>query len=110
MGKLKRELAEDLKHLSEAYDQLAQHFDEINTERLALIEAATKKTYINNTQSMYCSDGEFIAEHSNGTLIWDAQSLFEDLPFIVTQVTNEAAKTAEMHLEMLKDSLKELSI
>jgi len=42
MGKLKREIAEDLERLREAYEQLAQNFDEVNTERLALKEEVSE--------------------------------------------------------------------
>ena len=38
MGKLKRELAQDLDDLNEAYDYLAHSFDEMNKELLALKE------------------------------------------------------------------------
>ena len=114
MGKLKRELAEDLKHLSEAYDQLATGFDKINTERLALIEELAeienkKIVYIKDATCINCNDGELVVEHSNGDmLIWEVKSLLEDLPFIVTQVAKEVRKEVEENIQFLKENISKL--
>jgi chaperonin cofactor prefoldin len=116
MGKLKRELSKELEHLKEAYDQLAQHFDEINTERLALIDELdemrlkeNKIVYIKDATGIHCNDGELVVEHSKGDmLIWEVKSLLEDLPFIVTQVAKEVRKEVEENIKMLKENISEL--
>ena len=111
---LKTELVQDLKNLNEAYDYLAHTFDEINTERLALVEelAELKKNkivYIKDSTHIYCNDGEFVVEHSNGDmLIWEVKSLLEDLPFIVTQVAKEVRKEVEENIEFLKENISKL--
>lgn len=114
MGKLKRELSKELEHLKEAYEQLAQNFDEMNAERLALKEEITevkrhKIVYIKDATGIHCNDGELVVEHSNGDmLIWEVKSLLEDLPFIVTQVAKEVRNEVEENIKMLKENISEL--
>ena len=114
MGKLKRELSKELEHLKEAYEQLAQNFDEMNAERLALIEELAelkrhKIVYIKDATGIHCNDGELVVEHSNGDmLIWEVKSLLEDLPFIVTQVAKEVRNEVEENIKMLKENISEL--
>ena len=114
MGKLKRELSKELEHLKEAYEQLAQNFDEMNAERLAFKEEIAevkrhKIVYIKDATGIHCNDGELVVEHSNGDmLIWEVKSLLEDLPFIVTQVAKEVKKEVEENIQFLKENISKL--
>jgi chaperonin cofactor prefoldin len=114
MGKLKRELSKELEHLKEAYEQLAQNFDEMNAERIAfkeeIAEIENKKiVYIKDATGICCNDGELIVEHSSGDmLIWEVKSLLEDLPFIVTQVAKEVRKEVDENIKMLKEDISKL--
>ena len=114
MGKLKRELSKELELLKEAYEQLAQNFDEMNSEQLAFKEELAevkrhKIVYIKDATGIHCNDGELVVEHSNGDmLIWEVKSLLEDLPFIVTQVAKEVRKEVEENIQFLKENISEL--
>ncbi len=60
MGKLKRELSKELELLKEAYEQLAQNFDEMNAELLAFKEEIAevkrhKIVYIKDATGIHCN-------------------------------------------------------
>jgi len=62
---------------------------------------------------LQCSDGELhIGFGDSGEnerwLVWNTDSLFKDLPFIISQVIKENKKMQDMYLDSIKDSLKEL--
>ena len=66
-----------------------------------------KSTYIGQTDSLHCSDGELYIEYDEDkTLVMNVEQLYKDLPFIISQVVKEQKKTNKMHLKMLKHSLK----
>ena len=70
------------------------------------LEEAQLHTYIYNTDSLWCSDGElYIAYNNNKTLVMDVDQLFKDLPSIIRMVTKEQKKMQEMHLKMIKEAL-----
>ena len=77
------------------------------------LEKAKKHTYIHETNHQYCQDGEMHFGYGNvgedeKWLVWNTDSLFKDLPFIITQVVKENKKMQEMYLDLIKESLKEL--
>ena len=73
------------------------------------LEEAQSHTYIYNTDTLWCSDGElYIGYNDNKTLVMDVDQLFRDLPSIIRMVTKEQKKMQEMHLKMIKDTLKVL--
>ncbi len=77
------------------------------------LEKAKKHTYIHETNHLYCQDGEMHFGYGNvgedeKWLVWNTDSLFKDLPFIITQVVKENKKMQEMYLDLIKESLKEL--
>jgi hypothetical protein len=41
-------------------------------------------------------------------VVFDVETLFKDLPFMITQVVKEQAKMQVWHLERLTESLKEI--
>lgn len=116
------EFSTNLESLSIEYEQLGQDYsslllsyEEKKTEclalqdRLANVYDENRTTYISDTDSIHCIDGEFVAEHSDGNiLVWDCDSLMRDLPYIVRQVAAEVKNTSKMNLKMLQESLNEI--
>ncbi len=74
----------------------------------AQLEEAQSHTYIYETNTLYCSDGElYIGYGHNGDkkLVMNVDQLFRDLPSIINMVTKEQNKMQEMHLKMIKEAL-----
>ena len=72
----------------------------------AQLEEARTHTYISETDSLHCSDGElYIGYDDNKTLVMEVDQLFRDLPSIIGMVTKEQRKMQEMHLKMIKEAL-----
>tara|TARA_B110000208_G_scaffold129724_1_gene157451 strand:+ start:189 stop:464 length:276 start_codon:yes stop_codon:yes gene_type:complete len=72
----------------------------------AQLKEAQSHTYIYDTDSLWCSDGElYIGYNDNKTLVMDVDQLFRDLPSIISMVTKEQKKMQEMHLKMIKEAL-----
>jgi hypothetical protein len=72
----------------------------------AQLQDAQTHTYIGETDSLHCSDGElYIGYDDKNTLIMEVDQLFRDLPSIISMVTKEQKKMQEMHLEMIKKAL-----
>jgi len=75
----------------------------------AQLEAARSRTYIGETQGLYCDDGELHIDYDNNKrLVMDVNQLFMDLPFIISEVCKEQKKMQEMHLEMIKEAQTEI--
>jgi len=75
----------------------------------AQLEATKSRTYIGETQGLYCDDGELHIDYDNNKrLVMDVNQLFMDLPFIISQVCKEQKKMQEMHLEMIKEAQTEI--
>ena len=105
-------LSEEYEQLDEGYSSLSHFYEEKKTECLALqdrladVYDENRTTYIADTHSIHCVNGEFVAEHSDGnTLVWDCDSLMRDLPYIVRQVAAEVKNTSKMNLKMLQECL-----
>ena len=72
----------------------------------AQLQEAQSHTYIGETDTLHCSDGElYIGYDDNKTLVMEVDQLFRDLPSIISMVTKEQKKMQEMHLEMIKKAL-----
>jgi hypothetical protein len=72
----------------------------------AQLEEAQSHTYIGETDTLHCSDGElYIGYDDNKTLVMEVDQLFRDLPSIISMVTREQKKMQQMHLEMIKEAL-----
>ena len=75
----------------------------------AQLQEAQSHTYIGETDTLHCSDGElYIGYDDNKTLVMEVDQLFRDLPSIIGMVTKEQKKMQEMHLEMIKQATIEL--
>jgi len=70
------------------------------------LEEAQSHTYIYDTDTLWCSDGElYIGYNNDKTLVMDVDQLFRDLPSIISMVTKEQKKMQAMHLKMIKEAL-----
>ena len=72
----------------------------------AQLQDAQLHTYVGETDSLHCSDGElYIGYNDDKTLVMNVDQLFRDLPSIISMVTKEQKKMQQMHLEMIKEAL-----
>jgi len=73
------------------------------------LEEAQSHTYIYETDTLWCSDGElYIGYNDDKTLVMNVDQLFRDLPSIISMVTKEQKKMQKMHLKMIKETLTEI--
>ena len=77
------------------------------------LKDAKQNTYIYETNHLQCSDGELhigFGEYGENErwLVWNTDSLFKDLPFIISQVIKENNKQQKIYLDSIKDSLKQI--
>ena len=84
-------------------------------ERIVQLESELKQanriTYIHQSHSLYCSDGELhicYGLEDEKEVVYNVNSLFEDLPFIINQVCKEQKKEQAAYLTRIKDELEEL--
>jgi len=77
------------------------------------LKHAKENTYIYETNHLQCNDGEIhigfgdVGDNERW-LVWNVNSLFDDLPYIVSQVVKEQANMQKWKLQSLKESLKEI--
>jgi len=72
------------------------------------LKGAQSHTYIYETNTLYCSDGELYIGYGHNdekTLVMNVDQLFRDLPSIIRMVTKEQKKQQEMHHKMIKEAL-----
>ena len=72
------------------------------------LQEAQSHTYIYQTDTLHCSDGELYIEYGDKTLVMDVDQLYRDLPSIIYMVCKEQKKMQAMHLEMIKEAQTEL--
>lgn len=76
-----------------------------------LLEAKSH-TYIGDTHSLHCQDGEMYFYYGDidneKVLVYNTDQLFKDLPFIINQVCKENKKMQDWYLGKIKDEIKEL--
>jgi len=86
-------------------DNLIEKIEQLEKE----LELAKKHTYVYETTSLHCNDGEFYMYYGDDKcVVFDVEQLFKDLPFMINQVVKEQAKMQDWHLERLTESLKEI--
>jgi len=90
----KTELQQEIKQLKQQLKESKQH------------------TYIHETHHLYCQDGELHIHYgdveNDNWLVWNTDSLFKDLPFIINQVVKQNKKMQKMYLNNIKEELKEM--
>mgnify|MGYP003677668231 FL=1 len=71
---------------------------------------AKKHTYIHDTHTMWCDNGELHVGFNNDRwLVWNTDDLFKDLGSIVSMVTKENTEMQKWYLDKIKESLKEIN-
>ena len=71
---------------------------------------AKKHTYIHDTHTMWCDNGELHVGFNNDRwLVWNTDDLFKDLGSIVCMVTKENTEMQKWYLDKIKESLKEIN-
>ena len=68
-----------------------------------------KYKYINEIDSIACSNGELYLSSNKTTLIFNTDSLYKDLHIIVDLVIKENSKSQKLYSEQLKETLKQLN-
>ena len=72
----------------------------------AQLDEAKSHTYIYDTDTLWCADGELYFGYNNDkTLVMDVDQLFRDLPSIIRMVTKEQKKQQAMHHKMIREAL-----
>jgi len=78
-------------------------------EKILQLEAALKNTYVYDTDTLWCRDGElYIYYNDDKMLVMNVDQLFRDLPSIISMVTEEQKKMQKMHHKMIKETLTEI--
>ena len=85
-------------------DELKQRIENLKFQ----LQEAQSHTYIYQTDTLHCSDGELYIEYGDKTLVMDVDQLYRDLPSIIYMVCKEQKKMQAMHLEMIKEAQAEL--
>ena len=93
--------------MSKITNLLEQKIIELKLE----LREAKKYTYINETNSLHCSDGELYIHYGDypndeRILTINIEQLYKDLPFIISETCREQKKMQKMHLKMIKTALK----
>ena len=82
---------------------------EIIEDLQSQLASAKKNTYIHETHTLQCFDGEMhIGFGDDKWLVYNTDQVYKDLPFIINQVIKENKKMQDMYLDLIKDELKEL--
>ena len=88
--------------------ELQQEIKELKQQ----LKESKQNTYIHETHHLYCQDGELHIHYgdveNDNWLVWNTDSLFKDLPFIINQVVKQNKKMQKMYLNNIKEELKEM--
>ena len=57
------------------------------------VEWQNKQMYIHETQTLSCENGELYIEGEFGSIVWNCETLFTDLPFIIKIVLKSREET-----------------
>ena len=79
------------------------------------LKHAKENTYIYETNHLQCCDGELhigFGDYGDNErwLVWNVNSLFNDLPYIISQVVREQSKMQGNQLKNIQEVLKEINI
>ena len=67
-------------------------------------QLAQKYTYVHEIHTLHCSDGELYLGYGD----INVDTLYKDLPSIISMVSKENAKQQKMYADLIKESLTEL--
>jgi len=102
-------LLKEIVELNELNDKQEDKIKELKQQ----LKESKQNTYIHETNHLYCQDGEmYISFGDVGKnerwLVWNTDSLFKDLPFIINQVVKQNKKMQKIYLDNIKEELKEM--
>lgn len=69
----------------------------------------TKHIYVHETHTLSQSNGELYISGENFDIVWNTETLFTDLPFIIRLVLKAREETNERISEALREQLTRLS-
>jgi len=76
------------------------------------LAAAKQHTYIHDTNTLQVWEGEvhigFGDAENERWLVWNVESIYKDLPFLIDQVVKEQKKQQIIYLDSIKETIKEL--
>ena len=73
-------------------------------------QLAQKYTYVHEIHTFQCCDGELYLGYGEQkqSLVINVDTLYKELPSIISMVTKENKKQQKMYADMIKESLEEL--
>jgi len=76
----------------------------------AQLQEAKAFTYVDATDTLHAQDGAIHLGYNNGEsfVVWDVQSLFEDLPTIIQLVREQQEKATQKNLSAIDNELNKL--
>ena len=74
------------------------------------LELARNFTYVHEIHSLYNSEGELCIGYGSKDecLVINVDTLYKELPAIISMVSKENTKQQKMYADMIKESLEEL--
>jgi hypothetical protein len=67
-----------------------------------------KQLYVSETHTLSQSNGELYISGDNFDIVWNTETLFTDLPFIIRLVLQAREETNNMVKEEIEDQLKNI--
>jgi len=68
-----------------------------------------KNVYIHETECLSCSNGELYITGEDFEIVWNTETLFTDLPYIIKMVFASREETNKRIKDQLKEQLEELT-
>ncbi len=73
------------------------------------LDQALQHTYVYDIHTLHCANGELYIGYGNDrSLVIDINTIYNDLPFLISQVCKEQKKNQKETLDRIKESLNEL--
>jgi len=67
------------------------------------VEWQKKQIYIHETHSLSCENGELYIDGDFGSLVWNCETLFTDLPYILKMVLEARKETDKRVVEQVEE-------
>ncbi len=79
------------------------------TELEEKLDQALQHTYVYDIYTLHCANSELYIGYGNDrSLVIDVNTIYNDLPFLISEVCKEQKKNQEETLDRIKESLNEL--
>ena len=70
------------------------------------LDQALTHTYVYDTHTLHCANGElYIGYGTDRNLVIEINTIYNDLPFLISEVCKEQKKNQDDILDRIKDSL-----